>query len=142
MKLDELKKWLNDKLIIHPDNLDLEALKTPQIHGEVMNIYSSESLKLKELIRKQKIVKLQRWKYYSGKQTPSYYKEHGQIKEIINKTDVHNYMEADVILNSIEKLLEEQKIKVEILENSLKQINQRPFLIKDAIQWRMYINGS
>lgn len=142
MKLDELKEWLNEKLIINTESLDIEALKTPQIHGEVINLYSSESLKLKELIRKQKIVKLQRWKYYSGKQTPSYYKKYGQIKELINKSDLNIYLEADSILNSIDEMLEEQKNKIELLENALKQINQRPFLIKDAIQWRMYTSGS
>lgn len=141
MDIEELKEWLALKTKIDTENLDEAALVTPQRHGEIMNLYSEESLKLKEAMRKYNILRLQRWKYYTGKQTDRYYKEHGKFQETVLKSDLQMYLDADHVLQKASEVVDKYKMKVELLENALKQMNQRPYLIKDAISWRQFVSG-
>jgi len=46
MKLEEIKKMVEKDLVIDRTELDIEALKTPQLHGKYLNILIDEKLLL------------------------------------------------------------------------------------------------
>tara|TARA_Y100001973_G_scaffold74106_1_gene108126 strand:+ start:2228 stop:2518 length:291 start_codon:yes stop_codon:yes gene_type:complete len=85
-----------------------------------------------------------KWEYYSGKMS----EEELQSREWepfdlkILKQDLDKYLDGDADL-----ILEKQKItyqeeKVSYLESVLKSINNRNWEIKNAIEWRKFLNGT
>lgn len=140
MELEELKQQIQDDLKLDLYNLDEDALATPKLYGKYLSILSDEALRLKRITNTYRKLKLERWKYYSGKQSNTYYTKH-PLDEKILKTDIPNYMEADEMMIRAEELLEEQKIKVKLIEECMKQLANRSFQIRDAIEWRKFQDG-
>ena len=75
MTLEELQDLADKDLKINDTELDLESLKTPQLH----NKYLKELTKFKLLLTKAdsdyRVLKRIKWEYYTGKAAPKVYAE-------------------------------------------------------------------
>ena len=71
MTLEELQELTDKKLKINDTELDLEALKTPQLHNEYLKHYNKFNLLLSKTQADLNIVKLHKWEYYTGKADPA-----------------------------------------------------------------------
>ena len=94
MTLEELQELADKDLKINDTELDLESLKTPQLH----NKYLKELTKFKLLLTKAdsdyRVLKRIKWEYYTGKADPKVYAEQPFDLKIL-KTDIDKYLEAD-----------------------------------------------
>ena len=61
MTLEELQELTDKKLKINDTELDLEALKTPQLHNEYLKHYNKFNLLLSKTQADLNIVKLHKW---------------------------------------------------------------------------------
>ena len=60
----------------------------------------------------------------------------------ISKTELErHYVAADEVLQKAEKIMNEQKGKVEYLKSVLSMIENRRFHINNAINWRKFVAG-
>ena len=60
----------------------------------------------------------------------------------ISKTELErHYVSADEVLQKAEKIMNEQKGKVEYLKSVLSMIENRSFHINNAINWRKFVAG-
>lgn len=137
---DTLKDKIEKDLVIDETDLDSESLSTPKLHARYMNIFSDEMIQLKSFYNMKEQIKLERWKFYMGKQTSEYYANEKQHEKIL-KTDVDKYMAADWKMEKVDKIVSIQKQKVDILERTLKEIGNRGFHIKTAADWRRFTAG-
>ena len=140
MNIDELYKQVENDLRIDDTELDLESIRTPQIHNKYLKLYTSHSLQLKKLQDDRKILYRLKWEYYTGKAPPDIYmKDPFDLKVL--KADVGIYLEADGELQQIGQKIEYQTQIVNYLEKILREINNRNWTIRNTIEWKKFIHG-
>jgi hypothetical protein len=136
MTLEELQESANRDLKIDDTDLGTESINIPILHNKYLQHYNKFSLLLKKAEYEQKVLKRQKWEYYTGKSDPSVYKEK------ILKVDVHIYMDSDEELQRADQKEVYLKQVVNYLEQLLRSINTRNFIIKNAIDWAKFTSGA
>jgi len=134
--MDEAEKYFQ----IDETNLAKEALETPKIYGKLLRIRTNESMLLQRY--KYQIKKLYQEKrdYYLGRADPEVYKSKPFDLKIL-KSEVDSYIEADEEINDLNLKIEVQTEKLTYLDNALKQIANRGFMIKAALDYQKLVNG-
>mgnify|MGYP003111362683 CR=1 FL=1 len=143
MKLDDIRKCVEKDISIDDTQLDIESLKTPQLHNKYLNMLHDERFELKKMkFDHAKLIRL-KWEYYTGKMPEETLRELDwepfQLKVL--KQDMDKYLESDDDLILIQHKLTYQQEKVSYLESIVKTISQRNWEIRNAIEWRKFING-
>ena len=141
MDLNELQNDVDRDLKIDDTELDLESIRTPQLHNKYLKHYTKYSLQLKKAKDDYKILHRQKWEYYTGKADASVYKEKPFDLKIL-KADVHIYMDSDEELQRADQKEAYLKQVVSYLEQVLRSINTRNFIIKNAIDWKKFTSGA
>ena len=67
MDLTELQEMSAKDLKIDDQQLDIESLKTPELYGKYLKIFTRWNLLLKQVESKHRILYRQKWEYYGGK---------------------------------------------------------------------------
>ena len=73
MDLEQLQELADKKLKLNDTELDLESLKTPQLHNEFMKHLTKFKLLLTRAEDEFKLMKRDKWEYYTGKADPAVY---------------------------------------------------------------------
>ena len=141
MTLEELQDIVEKKLKINDTELDLEALKTPQLHNEFLKHYNKFKLMKTKASAELATIKLHKWEYYTGKADPIVYQQKPFNLKIL-KQDVDKYIEADEDYQKIKQKVDYLETIVDFLDRTIRQIQNRGFLIKDAIEWRKFTSGA
>ena len=141
MDLEKLQELADKDLKINDSELDLESLKTPQLHNKYMKHLTKFKLMLSRAEGDLYNAKRELWEYYTGKADASVYAERPFNLKIL-KQDVDKYIESDE-----EWIKANQKVKyletiVDFLDRTLRQISNRTFTIKNAIDWRKFTSGA
>lgn len=140
MNIDEIQSLWEEDSKIDPDNLHTESLKIPSLHSKYYNIYNNILLLKKLEENKYKILKKERWIYYSGKADPEVYKKDPFDHKVL-KPDIDKYMDADEqIIKSVSKI-EYYQTMLSFLDSILKTILNRTYQIKNAIEYMRFTAG-
>lgn len=128
---------------IDQSNLDLESLKIPQLHGKYLNIFSDEKLILKKLESDRNVLIKNKWEWYTGRMSQEDLKRLGwdPFPLKIMKQDLDVYLLADEDMIKITAKIDYQKEKVDYLESVLKALNNRNWIIRNAIDFRKFLSG-
>ena len=73
MTFDELQALAEKDLKINDTELDLESLKTPQLHNKYMKFHNQYVNLLKKAEQDLARLTREKWEYYTGKADPSVY---------------------------------------------------------------------
>ena len=141
MDLETLQEQVDKDLKINDTELDLESLKTPQLHNKYMKHYTKFKLMLTRAETDYSQVKRQKWEYYTGKADASVYAEKPFDLKVL-RTDVDKYIESDEELIKAKQQVEYLQAVVDYLDKTLRQITNRTFTIKNAIDWRKFTSGA
>ena len=141
MTLEELQQSVDRDFALDDTELDAESIKIPLLHNKYLQHFNKFSLLLKKAEYEQKVLKRQKWEYYTGKADPSVYKEKPFDLKVL-KADVHIYMESDEELQKADQKEAYLRQVVNYLEQVLKSINSRNFVIKNAIDWARFTSGA
>ena len=143
MDISEIRKLVAEDMPIDDTELDVESMTIPQLHGKYLNFYLDEKLVLQKLNSDYYRLKKTKWEYYTGKLDEDQLEEYGwepfQFK--ILKQDIDLYMDSDEDLQKLSNRVVYQKEKINYLDSILKSINNRQWNIRNAIEWRKFING-
>lgn len=120
-----------------------ESIRIPMLHGKFLNIFHDESLVLRKLNSDYSVLKKQKWEWYGGKADEDQLKSLGwePFATRILRQDLELYMEADPDLIRLGSKIDLQKAKVEYLDSVIKGINNRQWVIRNAIEWRKFMSG-
>jgi len=141
MDLEQLQLEADKDLKINDTELDLESLKTPQLHNKYMKHYTKFKLLLTRTEDELRTIKRDKWEYYTGKADPSVY----QVKPFdlkILKTDIDKYLEADEDIQKLTQKVAYLNTVVDFLDRTLRVIVNRTYTIKNAIEWRRFTSGA
>jgi|TARA_B100001540_G_scaffold299482_1_gene304023 hypothetical protein len=140
MTFDELQALAEKDLKINDTELDLESLKTPQLHNKYMKFHNQYVNLLKKAEQDLARLTREKWEYYTGKADPSVYQERPFNLKIL-KQDVDKYLKADDDLIKLEQKVTYVQSVVDYLDRTIKIISNRGFQIKNAIDWRKFTSG-
>ena len=140
MTFDELQALADKDLKINDTELDLESLKTPQLHNKYMKFHNQYTNLLKKAEQDLARLTREKWEYYTGKADPSVYQERPFNLKIL-KQDVDKYLKADDELVKLEQKVTYVQSVVDYLDKTVKIISNRGFQIKNAIDWRKFTSG-
>ena len=141
MTLEELQQAVDRDFKLDDTELDSESIKIPLLHNKYLQHFNKFSLLLKKAEYEHKALIRQKWEYYTGKSDPSVYKDKPFDLKIL-KSDVHIYMDSDEDLQRADQKAAYLNQVVKYLEQVLRSINNRTFLIKNAIEWKKFTSGA
>lgn len=141
MDLEKLQEQADKDLKINDTELDLESLKTPQLHNQWMKHLTKYKLMLSRAETEYSILKKDKWEYYTGKADASVYAQKPFDLKIL-RTDIDKYLESDEDLQKAKQKVDYLNTTVDFLDRTIRQIANRGFTIKNAIDWRRFTSGA
>ena len=144
VKIEEIiSMWQGDGKIDETE-LSRESLNIPILHGKYLKHFSDERLKLRALKMKHKILQQRLMDYYRGDlNNPEDLAELGRepypFKRL--KQEVSYYVDTDKEMVQLNTKIAYQQEVVDVLEEILKSVNTRNFLIKNSIDFLKFTGG-
>ncbi len=126
---------------MNQDELDSESLKIPQLHAKYYDLYNTILLMRKRDEQQHSTILLDRRKYYTGKATADMYAEEPFPYKVRDKDDLKLYLDADERLTKIKLKISYYDTMLKYLEEILRQVSNRTYQIKNAIEWRRFSAG-
>ena len=140
MDLDEIQSLWNEDSKLDADNLHTESTNIPALHAKYYRILNKFLLLKKMEENKFKILKKEKWQYYTGKADPEIYIDKPFDHKVLRQ-DVDKYMDADEDLIRLISKVDYYQVMISYLDSILKTINNRTFQIKNAVEWQKFSRG-
>ena len=130
-KIEEM--WEKDSQLHRelPELLANDSLETAKLHSKYLKWLNQFRLMLSEAERDIKVMRLEKWQYYSGKAPASVYKEKPFSLKVM-KGDIAMYIDADDEYSRQRMKYQYLETCINSVERILKQIDNRGFAIKNA----------
>jgi hypothetical protein len=141
VNLETLQSMWEKDSQIDPDNLHTESLKVPALHAKYHEMFNNFLLLRKKAEQQRKNIRHERYEYYSGKADPEVYQKNPFGKKIRDKDTMTKYLDADEKLKEVNLKIDYYETLLNYCESILKQINNRTYQIKNAIEWQKFIAG-
>ena len=138
MNLDKIQEMWERDANIDPDNLHNESLKIPQLHSKYYTIYNTISLLREKARDSYNRIRLERYNYYTGKAEPEVYVEEPFPYKVREKDAIQRYMDADEKLIKVDLKIRYYDATLKFLEEIIKNVSNRTFQIKNAIEWNRF----
>jgi len=139
--LDTIQKMWREDAQIDPDNLHTESLNIPILHSKYYELYNNILLLRKKAEQQRKNIRHERYEYFSGKADPDVYVQNPFPKKIRDKDTMQKYLDADEKLSSASLKIDYYDTMLKFLEEILKQITNRTYQIKNAIEYMRFSSG-
>ena len=139
--LDSIQEMWEKDAEIDRDNLHEESLNVPSLHAKYFELYNTIFLLRKKAEQQRKNIRHERYEYFSGKADPQVYVENPFGKKIRDKDTMTKYLDADDKLKQISLKIDYYETLLNYCESILKQISNRTYQIKNAIEWQKFIAG-
>ena len=140
MDLETLQNQVDVDLKIDDTELDLESIRTPQLHNKYLKQFTKYSLQYKKAKDDYDGLYKFKWEYYTGKATMEVYQAEPFDLKVL-KSDVHIYLNADEELQKLGQRQEYLNVVVVYLERVLREINNRNWNIRNTIEWKKFLHG-
>ena len=141
MDLEQLQEQADKDLKINDSELDLESIKTPQLHNQYMKHLTKFKLMLSRAESELHIKKREKWEYYTGKADSTVYVEKPFNLKILRQ-DVDKYIDSDEEVIRAKQKVDYLNTVVDFLDRSIKQISNRTFTIKNSIDLKKFTSGA
>lgn len=144
MTSDEIADLWKTDTHIDMTELGAESTKIPQLHSKYLAFLIDAQEQERMARRYLQVLRRDKSAYYMGtidKRTLDHYGWAPFLKKVL-KTELDDYLEAD---KDIQELKQEHDIaisKIKQLEEIIKALNGRGYLIKNAIDWMKFQNGA
>ena len=140
MDLDEIQSLWNEDSKLDADNLHTESTNIPALHAKYYRILNNLILLKKVEGNKLKVLKKEKWQYYTGKADPEVYIDKPFDHKVLRQ-DVDKYMDADEDLIKQHSKIDYYQVMITYLDSILKTISNRTYQIKNSIEWQKFIRG-
>jgi len=141
MNLEKIQEiWKKDS-VMDNDLLCEESTKIPQLHQKYMELFNTFFLMKKDLEVKLKVIKRDKWLYYKGRAPAEVYKNMPFDLKLTTREEIDMFIEADEDYQRALLKLDYIEQTITFLDSVLRQINNRTYQIKNAIEWQKFQNG-
>lgn len=143
MNIEQIKIQAELDTAIDVNHLEEESIKIPQIHNKYLVILMDEKLILESQESKLKVLRRDKWLYYSGKMSDDELKQKGwqPFDLSILKQDLDRFIDSDTDIINLSHKVYLQREKVNYIESVVKIISGKMWSIKSAIEWIKFTQG-
>ena len=143
MNIEQIKAQAELDTIIDANHLDDEASRIPQIHNKYLCMLMDEKLIHENLESKLKILRRDKWLYYSGKLSEDELKRKGWEPFDLNilKQDLDRFIDSDQDIITLSNKVFLQKEKINYIEGVAKIISNKIWNIRSSIEWSKFTQG-
>lgn len=143
MTLEEIFELWHEDANINVSELGQSALDIAKLHHKYYEIYSRERLLYKKLESEMKVLKRDKYEFYTDGPTQEHIDKGWKLppKGKLLKADVIMYLESDDDVIKMNLRLAYQQEKLDLLDSIIKTISNRGFQIKSAIEWEKFKTG-
>ena len=141
MNIETLQEMWKKDSVIDTDLYCEESTKIPQLHMRYMEFFNTYSLMKKEREIEMRRLIREKWLYYKGKAPSKVYKEMPFDFKLTTKEEVNMFIESDEDICKLQYKIDYIEQIINFLEGVLRQIGNRNFQIKNAIEWEKFKNG-
>ena len=141
LNLDMIQSMWEEDSKIDIDNLHEESLKVPQLHSKYHEMMNNLILLRAKAEQLKKNIRHDRYEYFSGKADPDVYVENPFPKKIRDKDTMQKYLDADDKLSGVSLKIDYYDTMLVYIESILKQISNRTYQIKNAIEFMRFNAG-
>lgn len=142
--LEDVEKMWSQDANINKLDLSSAASDIPKLHNKYYTLYAKEGMRLVKLRTDMKELTLAKTTYFNGTMDEYELRDRGwppnQLK--ILRQDIPAYLEADKDIIELTLKIGYCNQIVKFLEDIIKQINSRNFIIKSMIDWARFQSGS
>lgn len=126
--------WAKDSEI-DDTNLISESKKIPKLHSKYYDLFFKEALKVKKLKAEYKELEMLKKEYYDGSIAEETLKEKGwkPFQKKVLRNDMDSYIQSDKDIINMSLKIEYHKARADYLEDIVKTIHSRNFIIKNMI---------
>jgi hypothetical protein len=139
--LDTIQRTWEEDSKIDVDNLHTESLNIPTLHAKYFELYNNILLLRKKAEQQKRNIRHERYEYYSGKADPEVYIDNPFPKKIRDKETMQKYLDADEKLSQVCLKIDYYETMLVYIESILKQIGNRTYQIKNAIEFIRFQSG-
>jgi hypothetical protein len=143
MRLDAIfDLWAEDSQLDRAD-LAHEALQIPALHHKYYKIYSNERLALRGLEAELKVLKQDKFEFYTQGPTKETHERGWALPPVgkVLKADSAGYIESDKDVIALNLKIGLASEKVELLESIIRSLQNRGYQIKTALDFVKFQNG-
>ena len=141
MDLEKLQELADKDLKINETELDLESLRLPQLHNKYMKHLTKFKLLLSKAEAELATTKKELWEYYTGKADASVYAEKPFNFKLLRQ-DVAQYIQSNEEYIKAKQKVDYLNTTIDFLDRTIRQITNKTFTIKNAIEWRKFTSGA
>jgi hypothetical protein len=143
MTLDEIKIQAELDTAIDNSHLEDEASRIPQLHNKYLCMLIDEKSILESLENKFKVLKRDKWLFYSGKMSEEELKQKGWEPFELNilKNDLDRFIDSDSDIINLGNKIFIQREKVNYIESVAKIISNKIWNIRSTIEWIKFTQG-
>jgi hypothetical protein len=141
MNLENIQEMWKRDSVIDSDLYCEESTRIPQLHQKYMELFNTFFLMQKEQEAKLKTTKRDKWLYYKGRAPASVYKDAPFDLKLTTREEIDMFIEADEEYQKVILKLDYIGQVLAFLDSVLRQLNNRTFQIKNAIEWQKFQNG-
>lgn len=149
MTIEEIfAEWDKDS-VINRNELGDASLEISKLHNKYYKIYIAEKYSLMKMESDLKVLKANRFDFWSGSIDDETLEKYNWTEEFRNigrrkilRTDVPKYLEADSIIIDKSLKVNLQKEKVDLVDSIIKSFVARGFNIKNSIEWAKFQVGA
>lgn len=143
MKLEKIFELWEQDSHVNRDLLDDEALKLSKLHHKYHQIYTNERLILRKYEAELKVLRLEKFEFYTQGPTQETHAKGWQLPPIgkVLKADANTYVDADKEVIDLSLKIGIQHEKIELLESIIKSVMNRGFQIKTALDFIKFNSG-
>ena len=141
MNLEQIQEMWEKDARIDPDNLHDESLKIPQLHSKYYTIYNTITLLREKARESYNRIRLERHNYYTGKAPAETYVEEPFPYKVREKDAIQRHMDADEKMSAINMKIKYYDVILKFLEEIIRNVSNRTYQIKNAIEWQQFQSG-
>ena len=141
MNLEKIQEMWEKDSFIDPDNLHDESLKIPQLHSKYYTVYNTVTLLREKARTSYNTIRLERYNYYTGKASAEVYAEDPFPYKVREKDAIQRHLDADDRLNKIDLKIRYYDATLKFLEEIIRNVSNRTYQIKNAIEWNKFQSG-
>lgn len=135
MSTDDISElWSND-CKIDETNLGRESQRIPELHSKYYTMFYKEVLKVKKLSHDYKVLEHDKREYYDGSMAEEDLRERGwrPFQKKVLRNDIDKYIQQDSEIINLSLKIDYHKTRASFLEDIVKTIHSRNFIIKNMI---------
>jgi hypothetical protein len=141
MNLEQIQEMWQKDAVIDPDNLHDESLKIPQLHSKYYTIYNTITLLREKARESYNRIRLERHNYYTGKAPAETYVDEPFPYKVREKDAIQRHMDADEKMSTINMKIKYYDVILKFLEEIIRNVSNRTYQIKNAIEWQQFQSG-